>query len=873
MRKGIAGAVSLAMLATFIVASSANAVPVPATGNELLSSLPARTTTGSGYWTSSNIREWLNSDQATVPYTGNKPAAGNVNAGYAYDTEAGFLSNFTAAEKTAIAVTAHRELSADVAPREGGTLGITRNESYIGLPYIQLFLTNIQNVWKDTVYKTTNDKFFILGGHEAYEYVQKHGISLKKGLTPAAKSLHNISSETVPSWFSTVDSGNWGDRMMGVDANGAISYLTPNLAAGVAPAMHIKPTYVFSNGKTASSLVIGETVTFGKYLNEAVQWTVINKTANGYPLLWATNNITMKSFDAAGDTPYRYSNIDFATADVSIKDNLQYLPRTGTDIIEPVLSIGNPSDLTVAKTGPWVLQIKATDTSGSGVKSIKLPDGTVVTGATANFTVTKNNFYSFEATDNSGNVGTTVIPVGNIMPPASVSISATEGWFNANVPVKINASNAEAGFKATENFTRSTRDWLGPIWPDYSSYASKRVQITGKVRLANYSAAPTTETTSIGLEYSTAAQNASTGIYNVTKSWYAGWSKKLSEMTNKQWVSFDVTQTIAANNFGTVRPWTNISVYADQYGVFEVEYADLTYKLLDQEDFGIKSITLPNNQVINASSYTDTITTSGTYTYKVLDSRGVTTTKTVTVNIDRAAPTINVAGNPTAWTKENVTLNVTSADTGGSAIKRILKPNGEWANAASLDYVVTANGDYTFTVEDNAGNQAVQTVKVAFIDKTPSTLTATPETTDWIFAKMRVDLSASDAESGLDYIELPDGSRVAAATATHTAEANGTYTYKAVDKAGNVTSKSVTIATIVIPVYDVQITRSLASPLLTPMTSGDPVTWKYTVVNKGNTSVKNISLSENVAATVSCPKTELTVNETMICTSASVLSY
>ena len=48
---------------------------------------------GSAYWTTSNLREWLNSDKEDVLYTSNEPD---------YKNEAGFLTNFTEEEKNAI---------------------------------------------------------------------------------------------------------------------------------------------------------------------------------------------------------------------------------------------------------------------------------------------------------------------------------------------------------------------------------------------------------------------------------------------------------------------------------------------------------------------------------------------------------------------------------------------------------------------------------------------------------------------------------------------------------------------------------------------------------------------------------------------------
>ena len=53
---------------------------------------------GGSYWTTSNIREWLNSDKTTVGYTNNPPSLEYL-GGNAYDKERGFLNNFSTKEK------------------------------------------------------------------------------------------------------------------------------------------------------------------------------------------------------------------------------------------------------------------------------------------------------------------------------------------------------------------------------------------------------------------------------------------------------------------------------------------------------------------------------------------------------------------------------------------------------------------------------------------------------------------------------------------------------------------------------------------------------------------------------------------------------
>ncbi|WP_134107018.1 OmpL47-type beta-barrel domain-containing protein [Ruthenibacterium lactatiformans] len=70
--------------------------------------------------------------------------------------------------------------------------------------------------------------------------------------------------------------------------------------------------------------------------------------------------------------------------------------------------------------GPAAIHVTATDPepedgyAPSGVKSITLPDGTVVDGDAADFTVSVNGTYDFIITDNGGNTATLHAEVGNV---------------------------------------------------------------------------------------------------------------------------------------------------------------------------------------------------------------------------------------------------------------------------------------------------------------------------------------------------------------------------------------------------------------------------------------------------------------------------
>ena len=165
-----------------------------------------------------------------------------------------------------------------------------------------------------------------------------------------------------------------------------------------------------------------------------------------------------------------------------------------------------------------------------------------------------------------------------------------------------------------------------------------------------------------------------------------------------------------------------VNLTALSSGNTTIKWTNLKYELLDNDDFAITKIELPNGQSVNASSYRDTITTEGetVYSYKVHDNRNMITEKTITARIDKTKPTINVANIPTSYTNEDVILNIDFADS-LSGIKEVLLPNGrisgDGKKEISIEYPVSENGQLTFVITDMAGNSTTKVVNIDKIDK------------------------------------------------------------------------------------------------------------------------------------------------------------
>jgi hypothetical protein len=716
LNRFVAALMAVSLVSLTLTAVSASA----ADSNTLMTGNVKRPTDGSGYWPTSNLREWLNGSASTVNFTSNPPSAANLKvAQHAYDKEAGFLTNFTAAEQDAIAVTERRSF---VSPSDkeamaggGGTAGMGRADGYRPGPFANFINQDIKTTWTQKTYKTVNDKVFTLQINEIAEYVEKRGISLQKQVTPQLASKFNISNPNY-AWSSGYSRSDlWGERLSSLTSAGLYAERVTSDHMGVVPAMHIKPTYVLPSGKAASTLQVGNTVTMGKYLGAPIEWTVINMT-DGYPLLWASKIVTIKSFDALGDQSYVNSNsVNFTSPQVSILNSMKYTPKPGaTDGVEPRIYIGNEADLNSAQTGPWTIQIAASD-AGSGVDYFVTPEGEKKYGTSFTYPINANDYYDFKVVDKAGNWSGFTVPVGNIAPPVGVQVTpSTTGWSNKDVTVDIATSTAKAGWDAPGPIVFDGIVTEGPTWPEYTSYAGKKVRITGDVKMLSYSEPVGSRTVSMRWYYF--QTNKVGDNYFINTRYDTLQQTPMSGLTTAgSTFHFDTTATVGGNYFSDMRPRLQQSGGSEDAGKFKFEFTNVKYELVDGQGFSIQNITLPSGQVVNSQSYTDTLTTDGTYTYKVMDSRGVTTSKDVTVKIDKVKPTAAVTGNPTAWTNQEAKIKVVGADD-KSGVRSITTPNGEVVDGSTAEYAVSENGTYRFIVTDNAGNATTQNVVVSKVD-------------------------------------------------------------------------------------------------------------------------------------------------------------
>ena len=214
---------------------------------------------------------------------------------------------------------------------------------------------------------------------------------------------------------------------------------------------------------------------------------------------------------------------------------------------------------------------------------------------------------------------------------------------------------------------------------------------------------------------------------------------------------------------------------------------------------GVKEYSFDNGATWQTGR-TKSFSANGTINIKARDNEGnESNVHTVNINrIDKTAPTLTVAGNPTAWTNQDVTLTVTGSDAGSG----IATSNGysfdngaTWQTSNVKQF--SANGTIRIKVKDIAGNESsVSTVDITRIDKTAPTITGVAgNPTAWTNQDVTLTVTGSDAGSGIataSGYSFDDGATWQTSSAKKFT-ANGTIKIKVKDAVGNV-SAATTVA-------------------------------------------------------------------------------
>lgn len=529
---------------------------------------------------------------------------------------------------------------------------------------------------------------------------------------------------------------------------------------------------------------------------------------------------------------------DFILTDKAGNVTTKSITVTNIDHIAPTATLTQTP--TAWTNGDVTLNLTSVaDSGGSGLKEIKLPDGSLVTGTSASFLAKNNGSYSFTVYDNAGNATTKSINVTNIdrTAPTGLLTRNPSEWTNGNVILTLSGVTDGSGagikhivkpdnslvtgatsatFTATANgvFTFKMVDNVGnestrSITVNNIDKAIPSVTLNpNTVAWTNQDqaiAVSVTDTGGSGIEVwrsRVSSNNGSTyGAWSADETSDAGEIILATHGVNRIQVEvFDVagnTRIVTSGTYSLDKVEPNGTITASPTTP-TAGNVTLTVAGTDA-DSGVNTIKKPDGTIVTATSTTFVVTANGTYDFEITDRAGnsKTVSKAVT-NIDKIAPTATLTQTPTDWTSGSVTLNLTAiADTGGSGYYRTKLPNGTFVTTTTASQIVAANGTYSFVVYDNAGNSTTLSIAVTNIDKTAPTATLTQTPTAWTNGNVTLNLtSVADVGSGVASIVLPNGNVTTGTSASYTVSSNNTYSMDILDNVGNKTTKTITVTNI-----------------------------------------------------------------------------
>lgn len=223
---------------------------------------------------------------------------------------------------------------------------------------------------------------------------------------------------------------------------------------------------------------------------------------------------------------------------------------------------------------------------------------------------------------------------------------------------------------------------------------------------------------------------------------------------------------------------------------------------------GLKSITGPVGTIVTGATAKYAAPSNGSYFFQLEDNAGNILNYEVKVdNIDNSAPSATHSLDPSTWTNGNVKISVTGKDA-ASGLKSITDPIGNVVNGETANYTATTNGNYSFLLEDNAGNISNYEVIVENIDKTVPTATHNLDPATWTNGNVKIIVIGDDEASGVKSISLLDVDKLKTSLALldgvtekskeaeYIVSENGIYTFLIEDQAGNSIEYNVTVENI-----------------------------------------------------------------------------
>ncbi|NCI20789.1 hypothetical protein EJM73_05935 [Clostridium botulinum] len=475
--------------------------------------------------------------------------------------------------------------------------------------------------------KVLSNRFLLMDDNFIYTL---QGMSIKN--TNTLETLHNKSVNNLL-WLKN-------GKVMVADDNGDLSFLNDVNGKLIKTLVKIDETGTFILMKDNTTKAYGSVKNCGDLLSKGIDYNniisiVSDDGENGDKKFIIMKDGTLYDFDGKLTGAQLTST---AASDMREESDFTFDDTESKDKEAPEIDLtGIPSDWTNKD-----FTVKVTATDNTKVKSIKLPDGTVVNGDTGTFTIKENGTYSFVAEDEAGNTKTKELKVSNIdkVAPTKPSITRIED------SIKITeGKDNESGIKQTL-YRINNGNWI-----DLKDFNLDNL-VTG-------------ENIIYAKSIDKAGNESEISEFKLT-----------IEDKDKEAPTLEIT--------GNPVDWTN---------------KDIILNVSAKDNKKVKSITLPDGKIINGDKTAFTVNKNGTYKFIVEDEAGNKTTKEIVVNrIDKELPMANIN------IKDNKMTIVATDNLSG--IKEILYKidDGEFIRYAGE--VTLSPGAHKIKVKaiDNAGN-------------------------------------------------------------------------------------------------------------------------------------------------------------------------
>lgn len=471
------------------------------------------------------------------------------------------------------------------------------------------------------------------------------------------------------------------------------------------------------------------------------------------------------------------------------------------------------------------------DSGGSALKHIELPNGQIVTGTSASYTVSENGTYTFKIVDHAGNervVSRNVSNIDKTLPTGTLSLS-NPNLTNGGVYIYARGNDSNSGF---------SRIVLPNNGVSYSTAYNYYVTENGSYTFEFYDVAGNVYTETIVVDT----------IDRIAPTY-----------------SFSPNGTPTVNGTNYTKDDVTVEMNVSDEGVAGMNYWQ--YRIYDN-NYGYRNWT----NMGTADKESVTFDRSGTYFLQLqaYDKAGnsVGTQQSQYYYIDKTEPYASMSYSTTSPTRNDVTLYLNSIGDSHSGVREVVMPNGTvYQGASNRGYTVSENGTYVFKVRDRAGNEKEFTYVVSNIDKTMPTFTLSKDGGDWSKTPHKVSIESDDADSGVNYTQYawstsPTSEPYYYSWTTYssgelTQPGTGTYYLwvRVQDRAGNLfTDKSKAFQ------YETSAPNGSVSASTTSWTAGNVMLSVNGVSDGGGSGFKHITLPNGSVVTNMNPSYEVTEN-------------